>query len=241
MQPLKTHCTALFVAINFVMGSFAHNAAFAQETDIDALQAQYTLNYHDGSHLKEKPTEVHLVKAESMQKEVAGKVALGVLLFALAGGTGFTSSSKDNMNGAVIDGLEDRSNLQIPSPDAFAQRLQVQVNNAIKSSETAPAKPFSKPLLVAGGATNLVYESLTGEESQLYRLKSDWVVYKQRESFSFRGPYSLMVNCNDQSDKPLSQDEWAQDNYARVKSEMDATLARCEKKVLAAAPDLLKD
>jgi hypothetical protein len=117
MQMLKTRGTTLFVAINFAIGSFAHNTAFGQEADVDLLQAQYTLNYHDGTHLKEKPTEVHIVKAESMQKEVAGKVALGVLLFVLTGGTGFTSSSKDNLNGVVIDDLEDHSNLQIPSPE----------------------------------------------------------------------------------------------------------------------------
>ncbi|WP_394792404.1 hypothetical protein [Rhodoferax sp.] len=171
MKTTLTRCSASFIAATFAIGSFAHGPAFAQEMDV--LKAEYTLTYHDGSHLKRKPTEVRIVKPELMQKEVAGKIALGILLFVVAGGTGFTTSSKDNMNGAVIDGLEDHSNLQIPSPDAFAERLQVLINDAIKTSDAVPAKPFARPLLLAGGATNLVYESLTGEESQLYRLKSD--------------------------------------------------------------------
>ncbi|WP_394792403.1 hypothetical protein [Rhodoferax sp.] len=50
-----------------------------------------------------------------------------------------------------------------------------------------------------------------------------------------------MVTCNAQSDKALSQSEWAEDSYAGVKSEMDASIAECEQKVLASVPELLKD
>ncbi|MES2878759.1 MAG: hypothetical protein V4713_10080 [Pseudomonadota bacterium] len=241
MNNFKIRCAAFCIVSAVAVNGFASNTTIAQEQDIGSIQAEYSLEYPDGSRLKQKPTEVRIVTAEQMQKSVGSKIALGVLLFAFTGGTGFSGSSKDNMNGATIDALEDRSNIQITDPDALAARLQAQVNDALKASAEPPAKSFTKPLTVAGGMTSLIYESLTGDEAGLYRLKTDWVVYKRKESFSIFGPFTFVVDCGNQSTKPLSQKDWAENNYAMVKTEMDATIATCEQKVLAAVPALLKD
>lgn len=184
---------------------------------------------------------MQIVKAEQMQKNVAGKVALGVLMFALGGGTGFTSSSKDNMVGSTIDGLEDRSNLQIGDAATFASRLQTTVQAAMQSNAEWADKTFKHPITVAGGVVNLVYEGLTGDDATRYRLKADWVVYKRRESFTLFGAPNTRVDCSYQSPAPLTQAAWAENNYALVKAELDAILPACEQKVVAALPDLLKD
>lgn len=234
MKTPKTQLTAIAVVSAFLV-----NAAIAQ--DAGPLQVKYSLSYPDGSTLKDMPSEVRIVKAEHMQRNVAGKVALGVLLFAVGGGTGFTTSSKDNLKGAAIDALDDRSNIAIPSPQGFAESLQTMVDTAIPSHENLAGKTFKKPLLVGGGMSQLVYEGLTGDDAKLYRLKTDWVVYKYKESFSlFKNPL-VVVDCSQQSTSPLPQSSWAENNYAQVKVEMDASIAACKEKVLAAVPELLKD
>jgi hypothetical protein len=40
---------------------------------------------------------------------------------------------------------------------------------------------------------------------------------------------------------PIAQATWAENNYAQVKTELDAVLPACEQKVVAALADLLKD
>jgi outer membrane lipoprotein SlyB len=231
--------TALTLALAFSLTTF--NSAFAADPAPGVVEVSAAMRYPDGSILKARPTEVQLVKAEQMQKSVAGKVALGVLLFAMGGGTGFTTSSKDNMVGSTIDGLQDRSNLQIADPAEFANRLQTSVQAAIQANAEWSAKTFKRGVLVAGGVSNLVYEGLTGEDAERYRLKTDWVVYKAKESFSLFGGSQVTVDCSAQSAEPLPQTTWAENNYAKVKTELDANMQTCEQKVLAALPDLLKD
>lgn len=205
------------------------------------IKAEYSLVYPDGSKLKERPSEVRIVTPAQMQKLVGAKVGLAVLLFAATGGTSMSSGSKHDLNGSEIELPTDRSNLQIPDPDAFAARLGAKVNEAITSDGVSVAKPISRPLTLAGGAAHLVYESLSGEEAELYRLTTDWVVYLRKESrFSLSGPFVFTVNCASSSDKARSQKEWAENGYAQVKSELDAGVQACEKKVLEVAPPLLK-
>lgn len=215
--------------------------AFAAEPQAGTVQVATSMVYPDGSELRARPTEVQIVKAEQMQKNVAGKVALGVLMFALGGGTGYTTSSKDNMVGSTIEGLEDRSKLQIGDASAFASSLQTTVQTAMQGNAEWADKTFKHPLTVAGGVVNLVYEGLTGEEATLYRLKADWVVYKRRESFTLFGAPNTRVDCSYQSPTPMTQAAWAENQYAQVKAELDAMLPACEQKVVAALPDLLKD
>lgn len=232
---------ALNVTLALAMACTFISPAHAAEPEQGVVKVVASMEYPDGSMLKFRPVEVQLVKAEQMQKSVAGKVALGVLLFAVGGGTGFTSSSKDNMVGTKIEGIDDRSNLQIVNADAFAASLQISVQAATRATAQWTDKIFKNPIHLAGGAVNLVYEGLTGEDATRYRLKADWVVYKRRESFSlFGGAYSK-VDCSYESSTPMTQAAWAESNYALVKAEMDAMLPACEAKVLAALPELLKN
>lgn len=214
---------------------------FAAEPLPGALRVDVSLTYPDDSMLKFRPTEVQILKAEHMQKNVAGKVALGVLLFAFTGGTGFTTSSKDDMAGGKIQDVEDRSNLQITDATVFAAHVQTAVQAAMQGQPQWSDKTFKYPLTVAGGMVQLVYEGLTGDDANLYRLKADWVVYKHRESFSLFGAPNVSVDCSYQSPTPLSQAAWAENNYAQVKAEMDAMLPLCEQKVVAALPELLRN
>lgn len=162
-------------------------------------------------------------------------------MFAIGGGTGYTTNSKDNMVGSTIEGLDDRSNLQIGDANAFASHLQATMQAAMQNNTEWADKTFKKPITVAGGLVNLVYEGPTGEDATRYRLKADWVVYKPRESFSLFGGPNRHVDCSYESPTPMTQAAWAENNYAQVKAEMDAMLPACEQKVLAALPDLLKN
>lgn len=231
--------TMLNTAFAVLSTTLAVSTATAQ--DIAPIKVEYSQIYPDGSRLATAPTEVRILKAEQMQKNVAGKVALGVLLFAIGGGTGFTSSSKDNMVGTSIEPLDDRSNIQTPKPDVFAARLQTVMTSTVKNDPELTAKTFEKPLLIAGGMTQLVYEGLTGPEAELYRLKSDWTVYKRKEGFVMLSNPNVVVDCSYQSPTAQSQVAWAENSYAQVKKEIEANLADCEEKVLAAAPALLKE
>ncbi len=254
---LPFHCTSQVIAAAVLLSMSLQ--AYAQATpepvatadaapqastpaaDTPLVKAQYTYFYPDGSRLKETPTEVRILKAEQMQKNVAGKVALGALLFLVGGGTGFTTSSKDNMVGKSIEPLEQRDNLQIPKPEVISRRIQDQAALSTKDKPELAAKTFKKSLLIAGGVIQLVYEGLTGPEAEMYRLTSDWVVYKPKEKFSFISNPNVTVDCSYKSPTALSQAQWAQDNYAQVKAQMEANLTECESKVAAAVPDLLKD
>lgn len=231
--------TTLALICAFTLGSSA--TVHAADAAPGTVLATASMVYPDGSELRARPTEVQIVKAEQMHKSVAGKVALGVLMFALGGGTGYTTSSKDNMVGSTIEGLEDRSKLQIGDASAFASHLQTTVQTAMQSNAEWADKTFKYPLTVAGGVVNLVYEGLTGDDATRYRLKADWVVYKRRESFTLFGAPNTRVDCSYQSPAPLTQTAWAENNYALVKAELDAILPACEQKVVAALPDLLKD
>ncbi|TXH89795.1 MAG: hypothetical protein E6Q78_06215 [Rhodoferax sp.] len=229
------------LALAAMLALTANACAYAADLQPGTIQTTASMVYPDASELRVRPTEVQIVKAEQMQKNMAGKVALGVLMFALGGGTGYTSSSKDNMVGRTIDGVEDRSNLRIGDANEFASHLQTTVYTALQGNTEWANKTFKHPITVAGGVVNLVYEGLTGDDATLYRLKADWVVYKRRESFTLFGAPHTTVDCSYQSPTPLSQAAWAENNYALVKSELDAMLPACEQKVVASLPDLLKD
>lgn len=236
MQKITIRLTSSLVASSLCIHGFFGNLSFAQEVEQApvALTVLHTTVYPDGTRLKEMPEEVRIVRAEAMQKNVLGKIALGLALFSL-GSIGFTSSSKENFVGAKIEPLEDRSNLK-NEVFSLVGRLKKSVNAALQANPQWAEKKFEKALLVAGGSPDLVYESLTGDEAQLYRLSTNLVVYKPREGFSFLP--SPKVDCSAKSDKPLPQSEWEKDNYAMVKVEQEALYVACEKKVLEAVADL---
>jgi hypothetical protein len=212
------------------------------DTPAGALKVVYSQYYPDGSHLKEQPTEVRLVTREATTKNVAQQVGLNLLLLSV-GALSFRGFSKDDLNGRTVDGPTDRAHLRNPIPTEFVSRLQARVDTAIQGNDRLKTQTYAYPLVVGGGSTQLVYENLAGTDEATYRLKTDLVVYQKRgDGASIK---SLMaprtVSCADQSAQAWPQSRWAEGNYLPVKQEMDALLAACETKVVAALDKLLRD
>lgn len=85
----------------------------------------------------------------------------------------------------------------------------------------------------------LTYENL-GNDEEKFRLKSLIQVYKPKENKSlFSISPNVQVVCDHASSEPLSQEEWAKDDYLMIKSEMASMFSACEEKVVAELPALL--
>lgn len=212
------------------------------DTPPGALKVVYSQYYPDGSYLKEQPTEVRLVTRDATTKNVATQVGLNLLLLSV-GALSFQGFSKDDLKGRAVDGPIDRTHLRNPIPTDFVAQLQSRVDTAIRDNDRWKAQTYTHPLVVGGGYARLVYENLTGADEATYRLKTDLVVYRKRgDGASIK---SLMaprtVSCADQSAQAWPQSHWAEGNYLPVKQEMDALLAACETKVVAALDELLSD
>lgn len=212
-------------------------------TKIGEVNVQYSLFYPDGSRLKEIPTEVTLVKRESTVKNVAAQVGLNVLGLALGGvGAGFQGFSKDDLKGVRIEDAVSRENLKNPVSNEFLRELKSKVSAAVQQNPALAQKGYRKPILIAGGYARLVYESLAGEDEELFRLKSDLIIYKRREDANLLtfSP-NIVVDCETASDNPLTLSQWAVNNYQLVKMQLGAMLSTCESNILAKLPVLLKD
>ncbi len=197
------------------------------------LQVVYSTRFPDGSYLKEKPLEVRLVTREATSNKVAQQIGMTVAMLAL-GAVAFQGFSKDNLKGRQLEGLTDRGHLKIPVETTFVTRLQTRVDTAVQASEALRARTFGRPVTVAGGSTQLVYESLLGAEEETFRLKTDLVVYKVREgSLLNRLIAPRVVECASESPEAWPQARWAEDNYRSVMTQLDAMLQACEDKVMA--------
>lgn len=212
------------------------------DTPPGALKVVYSQYYPDGSYLKEQPTEVRLVTRDATTKNVATQADLNLLLLSV-GALSFQGFSKDGLKGRAVDGPTDRTHLRNPIPTDFVAQLQSRVDTAIRDNDRWKAQTYTHPLVVGGGYARLVYENLTGADEATYRLKTDLVVYRKRgDGASIK---SLMaprtVSCADQSAQAWPQSHWAEGNYLPVKQAMDALLAACETKVVAALDEFLSD
>lgn len=227
--------TCILTAVSVLAGCATPTAA----PPAGVLKVVYSHSYPDGSTLKETPTEVRLVTRQTTNNHVATQIGINMLLLTV-GAFAFRGFSKDDLKGKEVADLADRRHLQNPIPTAFVARLQARVDAAIEGDETLRQRVFDRPLVVGGGSTRLVYESLLGPEEEEFRLKTDLVVYRARGSMignSFKGP--VVVDCAGESPQALPQARWAEDNYLSVKAELDAMLLACENKVLASLGDLL--
>jgi hypothetical protein len=206
------------------------------------VKVSYTLNYPNGGALKETPTEVRIVRPQNTQRAVAGQVALNVIMLALGGGAGVSGFSKNDLKGNEITDLVDRQNIQNPIPTAFVSRVDTLVSNWLKDNAEYQTKAYKNALMVAGGSSKLVYESLSGEGADKFKLSTDLMIYKRRESANFLS-FSPVVSlsCGNSSAALASEQDWAKDNWRLVKTELDAALKSCEERLLAQLPDLLKD
>ena len=205
------------------------------------LGVLYTTSFPDGSRLKETPEEIMIVSADATQKNVAAQTALGILTFALGGGVGFSGFSKESLKGRKIDDVKDRNNIRNPVATDFIGQLHNEVNQAIEAKPDLYASSFKNPLNVAGGNTRLIYESLTGEEAQQYKMSTELVVYKRKEGARLFSVNPIeRVSCDRVSEKALPLEDWMKDDYAMAHQWMDDTLRQCSEKVVAALPKMLK-
>jgi hypothetical protein len=210
--------------------------AAAPEIKLDVV---YTTAYTDGSRLKDTPEEVLIVRPKNTQNNVATQAALNVALFAL-GGLSFKTFSKDDLKGNKLEDVKNRNNVRNPVATDFITQLRAQIKPELQSRSDLKTRVFKNSLQVAGGSFKLVYEGLTGDEANLYKMKAELSAYKRKES---AGPFTVKplveVSCNRVSEKALPLEDWSKDDYVMVRQWVDETLDQCSKNVIAALPDLL--
>jgi len=227
---------AVLIAVTYLAGC----ASTPTKQPAGKLQVSYSLNYPDGSRLKEVPKEVRIIQRETTQRQVGAQVALNVFMLALGGGMGVQTFGKDELKGDEIEDTSTRENLLNPVASEFVQRLQGKVDAALKAAPALQAKSFAQPLLVAGGNARLVYETLLEGEEEQFRLKNDLVIYKRKENAGMWDYPFVVVNCESVSSEPRLRSQWAQQDYLLIGTELGAALDACEAKVMAALPELLE-
>ena len=232
---------ALMVAHGLLLGGCASTPAPSVP---GAVAVRYTTALPNGGTLKERPTEVQLVERADTHKEVGKQIGINLLILAM-GGIGFSANpfSKTSLAGSPIAASGDRANLRNPIPEEFVARLSERINAAVKADPTLAMRHWREPVNVAGGFTRLLYDDLDGTTPESLHLAMDLTVYKLREDWSplsFRDP-RVQVDCNSKSPAARAKEDWAPDDYREVRLEFDALLDACERKVMAALPDLLKD
>lgn len=203
-----------------------------------SLTVKYSTKFLGGGQLKTQPVEVGIVKRAHTATAVMGQVAVNTLLLVAGGGFSFSGFGKDDLDGSTIEGVAVRDHLQNPVPEAFVMKLQTAVSQFLENDAKLRDTTFKKPLIVAGGSARLVYENLSGNDEEQYRLKAYVMVYKDKERWSIMP--NPPVYCTLQSTQPMLLADWAVDNFRGVKLQLDEMLASCQTKVLEALPVLLK-
>lgn len=227
------------LASSALLASCATPPSTSSSSDAGALKVIYSRIYPDGSALKEKPVEIRMVTREATSNNVAAQVGLNAVLL-LMGAVSFRGFSKGDLKGSELTDVADRSHLQNPVPTEFVERLQARVDGFVQADESLKKRRFERPLIVSGGNARLVYESLLGTEEEKFRLKTDLVVYKKRESSAMASLMApVVVQCSGESPDAWPQSRWAQENYLLVKVQLDALLQACENKVQENLRELL--
>ncbi|WP_354565771.1 hypothetical protein [Herbaspirillum seropedicae] len=225
------------VAAPVPVASAKPDPAMAAEPRLGVL---YTTSFIDGSRLKEVPEEVLIVRPKNTQNTVAAQVALNIFMFALGGGMAVNTFSKDDLKGDKIEDVKDRNRVRNQVASGFTAQLSRALNTALQSQPEMKTATFKQRVMVAGGSAKLVYEALTGEQADLYKMSTNLSVYKRKESAGMLtfSPF-VEVSCNRTSEQALPLDEWAKDDYAQVEQWMAETFEQCSNKVVGALPDLL--
>jgi hypothetical protein len=200
----------------------------------------YTTKFTNGSYLKEVPEEVFIVRPKNTQNNVAAQVALNMFMFALGGGLAVNGFDKSDLKGDKLDDVKDRKHVRNPVSTDYIGKLSKEINAALQARAELKPGAYKNSVMVAGGSSTLIYESLTGDEANLYKMNTELTIYKRKEDaglFTFN-PF-VEVSCNRVSEKALPLEDWAKDDYVMVQQWVDETLDQCSKKVVGALPDLL--
>ncbi len=192
--------------------------------------------------LKEEPKEIMIVRTKNTQNNVGAQVALNLVMLALGGGAGISGFNKYELKGDTIEELKNRSNIRNSIPTDFVQKVRQLVNDWALGKPEYKQGSFKNEMMVAGGSSKLVYESLSGDDTDKYRLFTELAISKRRENAGFLSfsPF-VELDCGAGSKIMLTEKQWAEDDYAKVKTELDATLKSCETKLLEKLPELLKE
>ncbi|UIN22427.1 hypothetical protein [Herbaspirillum frisingense] len=200
----------------------------------------YTTKFTNGSYLKEVPEEVFIVRPKNTQNNVAAQVALNMFMFALGGGMAVNGFDKGDLKGDKLEDVKDRKHVRNPVSTDYIGKLSKEINAALQARAELKPGAYKNSVMVAGGSSTLIYESLTGDEANLYKMNTELTVYKRKEDAGlFTISPFVEVSCNRVSEKALPLEDWAKDDYVMVQQWVDETLDQCSKKVVGALPDLL--
>jgi hypothetical protein len=201
----------------------------------------HSLVFSDGSRLKDPPDEVRVVHRTSTGKAVAARALLGVALLAV-GALNVSAFSKDDLKGESIEGVNDRERVRNPVGNDFVKELQARVTAQVAAQPALASRGFKHPIVVGGGSTSLVYESLLGTGEALYQMTTDIEVYKRRESASvFTFDPIAKVRCADRSTPARPMADWTAQDHVLVRQTLDPMLEQCAQRVLAQLDEMLKD
>lgn len=202
----------------------------------------HSLVFPDGSRLRSLPAEIRVVHRSATGQAVAAQALLNIALFAAVGGFGVSGFGKDDLQGEAIAGVKDRERVRNPVGTDFVKALQERVDARVAAQPELASKHFSQPIVVSGGHTSLVYESLLGTEEAVYQLKTDILVSKRREG---AGVFTLdpvvKVGCADRSTPARPLADWSAQDHALIRQTLDPMLDQCAQRVLARLDEMLKD
>jgi len=211
--------------------------------DEPRLKVEYTREFPGGS-VKAIPTAVTVVRRSTTQKVVNQRILTGVAIALITGGAGFAfeTFSKDDLMGASITQVKDKANVANPVADAYISRLQRSLKLFLAADPELRDKTFKHPLLISGGEARLIYEDLSGTDEERFRLVTEIIVYKRRETANFLSPVKVVeMRCAASSPEPWPEARWAENDYAPLRDALGARLDDCEGKLMAELPRLLKD
>lgn len=153
------------------------------------------------------------------------------------GGQMSLTASKEQMTGSE---LEDANKNKIPNP--FTKNLEDKLTliskEWISKNPDYQAKVYEKPIYIYNGHSRLVYEELTGVNSEKYRLIISSTIVKEQELKNSSRRYKSF-ECDFQSPKPRSETEWRAANFELLKKELIIAEKSCEERVIANLPLLL--
>ncbi len=189
-------------------------------------------------------SNVRIVTATSAIGKNTLSVLTAVPRIFLSGGSN-VYLEKTEMHG---DELETAEKKKIVNPlfqgKSIVESTQSNVDAFIHGSESFRSKTFKNKLFITSGATRLIYESLTGSDSERYRLHVTMRAYKVIENpptdtleifkASWAGelkPNVPVVDCSYVSEQPLGIDEWLKADHLLLNHEMARVGEACTFKI----------
>jgi hypothetical protein len=158
-----------------------------------------------------------------------------VVLSAFVGGNGALSVSKEGMIGSKF--ADDKGNV-LPNPFVmtYADVLQQEVNDWMNKHEESKAKVYFHGIEVINGHTRLIYDALTGKESEDFRLRVSMFVHRSKEKGGSKSFDSDFLSAT-----AHRLDEWRNQDFQLLRAELSVAQQACTTKVVAGMPELLAD